>query len=330
MPSYKNLLLFFVTVVLLVLAVEWLLRILWPEYDPGQRLQYQPATNALPALGKPGKAYRLAKNTGDYDVVVRFNQHGLRDSNDVARATSDDILVLGDSFAFGWGLKPPQRFSNLLDQRVSGSVFNMASPSASIKDYLKQLDYAYQLGAHPGRVIVTVCMENDLFDYDLYRQRSLTQHSRWSLKRWLLRHSALAISFTYLAHQNAWLYNQFVGRGWIRPNLAGISGEQVDYQALQQSIALLKMIDRQTPARILIVPSRGLWTGPNREKIKLIHDRFVDLLEQNNLDYLDPVAAFEANGSPLDYHFSQDGHWNVEGHRLVTDLIAPRLTQAYE
>jgi hypothetical protein len=56
------------------------------------------------ALGPAGAERRLYKNSGDYDVRVRFNRHGLRDQRDIADARPDDVVFVGDSFTFGWGV----------------------------------------------------------------------------------------------------------------------------------------------------------------------------------------------------------------------------------
>ena len=51
--------------------------------------------------GPTGTTARQIKNSGDYNVSVRFNRHGFRDRQDVSTGHDEDIYVIGDSFRLG-------------------------------------------------------------------------------------------------------------------------------------------------------------------------------------------------------------------------------------
>src|SRR6185503_148031 len=79
---------------------------------------------------------------------------------------ADSIFVVGDSFAFGWGVEEPQRFSNVLEERLGRLVFNISTSGVDFDGYDRLREYAEKNGAHIGTLIVSVCMENDLRVYE--------------------------------------------------------------------------------------------------------------------------------------------------------------------
>ena len=102
------------------------------------------------------------KNTGDYDVEVTFNELGLRDARSLKASTPDSIVVVGDSFAFGWGVEERQRFSNLLQERLARPVFNVSAGSADLEGMrssgsLCRREWSHHRHADRQRVWKTIC-----------------------------------------------------------------------------------------------------------------------------------------------------------------------------
>src|SRR6476620_494786 len=156
--------------------VEGLVRVLFPAYDPSGQVDFVNAGGLT--LGPANRELRQSKNTGDYDVSIRFNYHGFRDVKDVATARSGDIVVVGDSFAFGWGVEESQRFSNVLESLLHRRVFNIAVGSADFDQYDALLKHAQSIGAQIDDVVIAVCMENDLGMYNVAGQvGSEAEHS---------------------------------------------------------------------------------------------------------------------------------------------------------
>ena len=66
----------------------------------------------------------------EFDVEYRINSRGLRDSEtDPSEAQGKRLVLLGDSFAEGWGVEIGQAVSEQLEERLStggvpGEVFN--------------------------------------------------------------------------------------------------------------------------------------------------------------------------------------------------------------
>jgi hypothetical protein len=144
-----------------LMIVEFIARVIAPAYDPTGHVAFTLLPDGTP-IGPPGAVRRLVKNTGDYDVQVRFNSLGLRDSKSIAVSGVDSIFVVGDSFGFGWGVEEPQRFSNLLEDRLGRLVFNISAGAADFDGYDHLIRYAETNRARIGTLVVSVCMENDL------------------------------------------------------------------------------------------------------------------------------------------------------------------------
>lgn len=299
--------------------VEGLTRLLMPAFDPSGQFDFAYRVGALD-LGRPGTAARQTKNAGDFDVAVRINRHGLRDDNDIATATADDIVVVGDSFAWGWGVDIRDRFSEHLQRLTGRRTFTLATPT-DIEGYAALLAYARALGAQIGQVAIAVCMENDLKDYAPAGDTIRT----FDLKDWLAGRSAAYRLLTTVVHRTPWLKAGAVRLGLIVPNLEGISHHEEMPGIVEASAGRLQEIARQYRTLVVVIPSRALWVGDNRAIEDRIHRDFVAALHRRGIDALDLRPAFEAQGAPLAYHFANDGHWNPKGHRLAAETTGRRL-----
>ena len=59
---------------------EFVLRFVLPDFNPNHHIRFNKSTDTSPALGVKNATFRLVKNSGDYNVTVRFNEHGFRDT----------------------------------------------------------------------------------------------------------------------------------------------------------------------------------------------------------------------------------------------------------
>jgi GDSL-like Lipase/Acylhydrolase family len=311
------------TVVALLLA-EGVVRFVAPAYDPSGSVDFIDAPDGT-TVGPANVTQRLRKNTGDYDVEVKFNALGFRDAKSLSASTPDSIFVVGDSFAFGWGVEEPQRFSNLLQERLGRAVFNISAPG-DFDGYDHLLRHAENNGATIGTLIVAVCMENDLSVYEGSEGEPPAQRLV-DVKAFLAAHSAAYFLATTAIHRTPWVLRLAVRLGLVVPNFAGIAESDVSGAAVLSSSRRLTRLIGQRRAVVLIVPSRALWVGTeqHRRQAARAHDSFVRLLEQAGLAVVDVRERFEREGHPLAYHFATDGHWNAAGHRIAADALEEYL-----
>jgi hypothetical protein len=309
----------------LALAVlELGLRRLRPPWDPSGDLRFV-AAPGLPPLGPRGATLRQVKNTGDFDVAVRFNALGLRDGKDLARSAPGDLFVVGDSFAFGWGVAEQDRFSNRLEALLGRPVYNLAMPG-NLYTYRQLLDYARGHGARVDRLILTLTMENDVLDYaDPGRRPPSPGPARRLLeavKARLTGGSAVYRLATTLVHRDPALETVAARVGLVAPNRDGPGRRQPTAAAVAATADRVAAIARRCPTLVLIVPSRGLWLEPFRASEERTHRAVVAALRERRLAVVDPRARMEASGQPLLCHFADDGHWSPLGHRLAAAVLA--------
>lgn len=306
--------------------LEVLTRLFFPAFDPSGRFGLSHPLGSL-TVGIPGASTRQVKNTGDYDVAVRLNRHGLRDDKDIAGAASGDLVFVGDSFTWGWGVEAAERFSDRVQALTGRRVFNLATPT-DIAGYAALLDYAQSLGARIGEVVVGVCLENDLGFYDSVDIPPHGLGTDW--KGWLTERSAAYLLLTTMIHQTPALRALAIRIGAIVPNVDGMGLNTYDAKVIEATVDQLQALSKRFPTLVVLIPSRALWVGDNRAEEDRVHQAMVAALTQRGIAVLDLRPLFEAGGTPLAFHFNNDGHWNARGHALAGEAIAKCLSSGGE
>lgn len=324
-----------VSLAIAVLMQEFAVRLALPQFDPGNHLRFVPDAASGVPLGIPDTTQRLIKNSGDYDVTVRFNRHGIRDRRDIADAGKEDLVVVGDSFGFGWGVEERDRFSDRLERLVGRRVFNVSAP-ADFDGYEKLIRYAVARGADIRNVIIAVNMVDDIRVYGMRSDAPPRDPAPPGgaggiglphIKEFLLTHSSLYFMATSQIHRIGWIKDLAAAAGLIVP-LKNIGGEASRSDAIVSSAARLAKLAGRYRTTILVIPSVGLWLQAKQDHIKRTHEAFVSRLRQFGLSVIDMRPVLEASGKPRSYHFANDGHWNARGHFEAAKAIAYRLRQA--
>ena len=93
----KNLLLFLISAALSLLFLEGSLRVLMPE-----RLAFVPALMNNELTYEPNQVQRFRHLEWDYEI--RINADGFRNDLNIQDVVTNSVLVLGDSFAEGYGV----------------------------------------------------------------------------------------------------------------------------------------------------------------------------------------------------------------------------------
>jgi hypothetical protein len=105
---------------------------------------------------RPGR-FRFA-NT-EYDTAYSVNSLGVRD--DEGSLTSPDIVVIGDSFAMGWGVEQEESFPRLLERLSGRTVLNASVASYGTARQLRLLEHVDL--SRTRRLVIQFC-NNDYFE----------------------------------------------------------------------------------------------------------------------------------------------------------------------
>lgn len=321
-----SLALLLISTVLSLLILEFGVRWLLPQYSATGDIEYT-VVDGVPLAPANTETIQW-KNTGDYRVKVSINRLGLRDAKDLSRSTGEDLFVVGDSFALGHGVEENERFSNRLEGLLGQRVFNVAIPT-DIAGYETLIGYAERQGAPVRKVILAVCMENDIGQYrdritpvtQLRERRTFAEGLRRT-KLWLQRNSSAYRALGHLAHTSEALQALFLRLGIITSTTDGALRNVYSPAAIEQSAERVAAIAARHQVITVIIPSRLRWVGNNTEEERKVHAGFVERLRALGLSTIDLAPSFEKGDHPLGYHFPNDGHWTAAGHELAASEIA--------
>lgn len=302
-----------------LLVCEIGVRLCFPYYRPSRQVVFRRNADGVP-LGAPGERARVSTPKGDWDIEVTFNRYGLRDSKDLAQAQPGDLFVVGDSFTFGWGMEDGARYSDLLAAKLGRPVYNVAIPG-DLRDYAALLRYAEGHGAKIENLIIGVCMENDLKDYRI-AEPPVSPPARVPVREWMKTHSALYLGVSHVLQARLGAGRLLQKLGLARSVDQLTAQNAFSEEVLASSRDEVRALAAGRRAVVLLIPSRGLWSGGNQETEKRVHEHFAALLTDADLTVVDMRPPFELSGTPLDYYFTTDPHWNARGHAAAADALA--------
>jgi lysophospholipase L1-like esterase len=287
---------------------------------------------------KPGFNGVYAYPGHDYAMPVRLNAYGFRDDEwDEARFEDPHVhtvLLLGDSFVFGYGVDVEDTFAHrleaLLDEQAA--QFEVANAGVGGWGTLQAVTFARDHFAffHPDIVVLTFC-GNDPADDARFRMGihdSAEGVLRFPGKQVLRRHSHLyrlvRCRFAAYIHQAA-----------ARRKLREADGD-ADRIAMRASVIADEDWERTRRTvrefhgdllnfnsnAVLIVQACSPWDGSVRAELGRLDNG-------RNLFYLD---LFEATAAVREEErvMPHDGHWSPFIHRLVAQHLFEVITPLAE
>lgn len=259
-----------------------------------------------PELGwsyAPGSEERHA--TSEFDVLVRINEHGFRGAAWGPRVPGRHrVLVLGDSFAFGWGVEEAERFSERLEALAPGlEVVNAAVSGYGTDQQLLLLERLVP-EVRPDLVVVVFC-DNDLFESGA--PVVYGKHKPWVERvGGRLEVRGVPVPFPPL-ERTSYLWRAVVKERWQR----GFERRRRDpdrewllvcdlYRAMKQRIGEVPLVLVSTERRL------------------------ADLArEEPGIHHVDLTGVFAAREDGL--QFPLDGHWTPSAHAAIARELHERL-----
>jgi hypothetical protein len=324
-----------------LLVGECSLRLLgWkPMYVSPERDRFWAYDSVLGWAQRPGQEGWF--ETPQFRTYVRINQQGLRDGEHTYERSDGRprILVLGDSFAWGYGVDEAERFSERLEAALGVEAINAGVSGYSTDQEL--LWYRDEGVKYDVDLVILVMTGNDVGDVyrplvsNIYHKpRYVLEDGHLTLESYpvpqtsgldrFVYHLSQRSSLAYLSIQR--LFDLRAMLAASREGTAHASTAVADVEPSEESFALtiallneIRASAHSQDARFLIVATNHWWNSPTQAT------------------YLDLVTALAAHGFPvLDVEamlgfdresmlIPGDGHWNEAGHAFVAAQIADAI-----
>jgi lysophospholipase L1-like esterase len=350
-----------VSLVLALGMAEALLR-LFPQLMPEEaqlRRHWQetsePASAADPYLGyvfPANQVDRIARSDGGFAFTYTTDEHGFRNPSPWPERA--DIVVLGDSMAFGYGVDDDETWTALVADRLPGvRIVNLSLPGAAPQQYFRIYE-RFGRALQPALVLFCLFPGNDVSDAGLFdrwvkagsqgnyliqRFASPNNESQRNIRH-VLRQSYL-VTFLRYARRNAVARVgartiDFPDGGQLQlvPTLYADLEDQTqpdgpNFRLVLDSAEQTRALAERNGSRFLIL------LMPTKEEVYLpVLDEpvppavapFVAAFDAAGIPYLDltpPLQAHARRGERL--FFEVDGHPNEAGYRLIAEVVLDYL-----
>jgi lysophospholipase L1-like esterase len=333
-----NLSLGIVSIIAALCLCEMTLRILGfkPMYVSPERDRFWKYDPHLGWAHQPGQEGIF--ETPQFRTTVQINQKGLRDDehsyerqDNIAR-----ILVLGDSFAWGYGVEATERFSEQLEKELDVEVINGGVSGYSTDQEL--LWYQHEGTKYETDLVILVVAGNDVGD----NERLLVSHIYYKPK-FILGDGQLILTgspiprtgplgrFTYSLSQKSALAYFLIQRYFdfrsfyanskanrdpaVPPASAGPKTTEESFRLTTTLLDEIRKMAEANNAKFMIVTTSRWWNHRSEET----YQDFLDVLERDGFLVLDveSMPGFD----PVEMVIPDDGHWNRSGHRFVAEKI---------
>lgn len=284
----------------------------------------------------------------DFRIAVRISRGGFRDADvPPGPARGRRIVVLGDSFAWGYGVAASNRFTEILERRLPGiDLLNMACSGYGQDQELLLLQrsvFDYQ----PDAVWVLVHFDSDIGNnmtsvaYGYEKPVFVEEDGDLELKNvpvpkmrrgnrlaiWLNRHSAVWKRVRQI-HVGGWLLEMRLvalvnaltgdtGSGTIRSNVAPES-------LMAALLGRMAYVCSDHGAQFLVILAPNVRAGSST----LIPDARMPAVVRELGDEGIPFAeltpifeSFAASEPGAAVTFENNRHWNEQGHAIVADYL---------
>lgn len=305
-------------------------------------------------VGRENCAFR-DNRVGLFDYPIQTNELGLR--MDKITLQKKNVLCVGDSYTFGWGVPLPQSFFGLIDQSlklqsVDYQMINGAVPGYSTGHICSQMERLAE--KIPIKKVIYFMCSNDVFDN--IRQESYYQNYAYSmddagevlLKKIKVYSSFRQFLFKYTPYEsiaiNSHLFHFLKNITQLKPV---IIEKKVDKKSpvdslliTKVSLAYLKNLTEKSqqlntelmvvwiPApEELLLANNQIWQ--KNYDYALFKKEAADYLYSQNKVFFDPLknmnSVLKNEKSELSDYFIPDEHFNQKGYQLFYESISDEV-----
>lgn len=268
----------------------------------------------------PGSVYRQISN--EYDAVTTITSKGHRVPGTDA---NPDVVFIGDSFTFGFGLKDDETFASRYCTGLGVSCANLGIPSSGTLRQLRRLEqFLTEHRWKPKQVkwfffgmSGSFSAGNDFVDnYDFGRRKNgvaAAPPAAPSVAGRLIGLQSLLLENSYLMRQAKYHWGPV-----LKSLIVDDPGEARMNEALRYTREAMHELD-DTSRRLgfdyavyLIVPVQDIIRGTAGNTLSTF----------NSVSPKPAIATAPALAEePTKYYFAYDGHLNAEGSRRVANML---------
>jgi len=313
-------------IVALALAGEGLARILFPTLTPTreERAKFWRYDPLLGWANQPNSSGQF--NHVDFSVSVTHNADGLRDRDyPLERTEKKRMLLIGDSFTWGFGVEADETFGELLEAaHPDWEIIN-----AGVSGYSTDQQYLYlrERGMRYKPDVVVALVFYDGLAGNVQDQAYLWNKPSFSIANgrlemqqsvvpqvsWQTRFLREAMHGSYLGKMAFQVWRSYGPGHEMQYSVDGTNQFGVTEDAKFMTIMLLAEMSQlcnQHGAQLVVLG----------QKIETVLLERIQREGKRKGFTIYPVDPF-FNGDSAPYYFPHDAHWNARGHRKVAATI---------
>lgn len=299
----------------------------------------------------PHAQYRHAKAC--FDVPYRANAFGMRDSETTKAHFGQRVVVLGDSFAEGWGVAEGRRVPDLLERTTGAEHLDFGTSGDFDPVQYWQLYRTLAKQFDHNAVIVMILPNNDFAPGGLSETRDAG--ARWA-PHLTGRYPDYRVTYPPRAFEprpRDWkrFLGNLPGEFWLTYRTAGFMVAYVSavrahnagppeqgalqrsryYRYSREEFARMRYAieqiarDADKDRRVLVVtiPRPDDFAAAQGGPPPPLPRELNAVTQAAGIDYLDllPAMQADAKGRPGQWFLSCDGHWSAAGHAEAAKLI---------
>ena len=325
-----------VPAMVIVFLLEISVRIFVPNLKPVQELITPVSPDAERLLPFLRPHYEARVTTYEYVMSMKHNSLGFRDSEHLKKRPEDitRVVIIGDSFTYGWGVDQDQTYPALLEPLLDGAgdrqyeIFNMGIPDTGTVEAQQIAQIAMTFDPHI--IVLAMLLEdrwavngNDLVDNARKLQgkqaaaagRQPSAGVLTSIHNFLARNSAL---YAYImTRRGNTMRRQAIG---MRENR---NREELD-AAWELTTGLLAELNaRAKAANVTFAVVRcPFYFDAQRDEPDRISTRLTEVGQGLEIPVLDLLPGMQQLDTDSLY-YQRDGHWTPAGNEAAAAIITP-------
>ena len=304
-------------------GAEVMVRVFYPVNDGRANVTLEGA----PIKGwlEPGVIYRQVSN--EYNALTTITDKGHRAP---ASDNNPDVIFLGDSFTYGFGLNDDETFASIYCKERHRTCANLGLPSSGTAKQLNRLEeFLGRWHWRPKEVKLfffgmstSLSAGNDFVDNYNYGRWFRARSQRSAVpppgRQKGLRERLIGSQSWLLAHSHLIRRAKYHWGPLLKSALIADPGDQTMSEALAETRKELARLDAMSRrdgfdySIYLLVPVQDLIRGTYSETLAALNS-------------VSPKPVIETAGallqSPREFYFAYDGHLNPKGSRRIAELL---------